>query len=189
MASSHCSTVETNIGIHEDTGRSLAASLSGSRIWCCCELWCRLQMWLGTGIAVAGSCSFDSAPSLGTSICCSCGPKKQYTYTQPMNSYFLFIWEYLIYFWRIVLLEIDLLVGSLFSAILVCSSTAFWSPWFLMRSTEWVLCMSLFLSVLWSFCLWLSAVYDVSRCGSLWVFSSWGLLSFFDRQINVFHQT
>ena len=27
------------------------ASLSGLRIWCCCELWCSLQMWLGSGVA------------------------------------------------------------------------------------------------------------------------------------------
>ena len=29
------------------------ASLSGLRIWCYHELWCRLQMWLGPHIAVA----------------------------------------------------------------------------------------------------------------------------------------
>ena len=28
------------------------ASLRGLRIWCCRELWCRLQMWLGSCIAV-----------------------------------------------------------------------------------------------------------------------------------------
>ena len=37
-------------------------------------------MWLGSGVAVAvvkaGSYSSDSTPSLGTSICCECGPKK-----------------------------------------------------------------------------------------------------------------
>ena len=27
--------------------------LSESRIWCCCELWCRSQMRLGSGVAVA----------------------------------------------------------------------------------------------------------------------------------------
>ena len=32
--------------------RSLA-SLSGLRIWRCLELWCRLQTWLGSGVAVA----------------------------------------------------------------------------------------------------------------------------------------
>ena len=39
------------------------ASLSGLRIWCCYDLWCRLQMWLRTGATVAvvqaGSCSSD----------------------------------------------------------------------------------------------------------------------------------
>jgi len=29
------------------------ASLSGLRIWCCRELWCRSQTWIGSGIAVA----------------------------------------------------------------------------------------------------------------------------------------
>ena len=42
--------------------RSLA-SLSGLRIRRCRELWCRLQMWLRSGVAVAlaqaGSYSFD----------------------------------------------------------------------------------------------------------------------------------
>ena len=32
--------------------RSLAL-LGGLRIWCCQELWCRLQMKLGSGVAVA----------------------------------------------------------------------------------------------------------------------------------------
>ena len=39
----------------------------------CHELWCRLQMWFGSGVAMtvaeAGSCSCNSTPSLGTSIC------------------------------------------------------------------------------------------------------------------------
>ena len=56
------------------------ASLSGLRIQRCPELWCRLQTWLGSGIAVAlvqaGSNSSDQTPSLGTSICHGCGPKK-----------------------------------------------------------------------------------------------------------------
>ena len=57
--------------------RSLAW-LSGLRIWLCCELWCRLQMWLGSGIAVvqAGSYSSEQTPSLGTSMCHGCIPKK-----------------------------------------------------------------------------------------------------------------
>ena len=56
------------------------ASLSGWRIWGRHELWCRWQTWLGSGAAVAvveaGGCSSDSTPSLGTSVCRGCGPKK-----------------------------------------------------------------------------------------------------------------
>ena len=60
--------------------RSLAL-LSGLRIQHCHELWCRSQTWLRFCIAVAvvqaSSCSSISTPSLGTSICCGCSPKKQ----------------------------------------------------------------------------------------------------------------
>ena len=58
------------------------ATLSGLRIWCCHKLWHWSQMWLRSRAAVAvveagsGSCSFDSAPNLGPSICCRRGPKK-----------------------------------------------------------------------------------------------------------------
>ena len=59
--------------------RSLA-SLSGSRIQRCHDLWCRSQTWLGSHFAVAvveaGSCSSILTPSLGTSICHTCSPKK-----------------------------------------------------------------------------------------------------------------
>ena len=59
--------------------RSLA-SLSGLRIWCCHELWCRLQTRLGSRVAVAvvqaGGYSSDSISSLGTSICRGSGPRK-----------------------------------------------------------------------------------------------------------------
>ena len=59
--------------------RSLA-SLSELRIQCCHELWCRSQMRLRSGVvvavAVAGSYSSHSTPSLGTSICCGCGSKR-----------------------------------------------------------------------------------------------------------------
>ena len=59
--------------------RSLT-SLSALRIWHCCELWCRSQTQLGSCAAVAvmemGSYSSNSTPSLGTSICHRCGPKK-----------------------------------------------------------------------------------------------------------------
>ena len=40
------------IGIMRLQVRSLA-SLSGLRIWHCCELWCRLQSRLGSDVAVA----------------------------------------------------------------------------------------------------------------------------------------
>ena len=66
--------------IHEDVVSSLA-SLIGLRTLCCCEPWCRLQMWLGSHVPVtagqAGSCSSDSTSSLGISICQSLDPKKQ----------------------------------------------------------------------------------------------------------------
>ena len=54
-------------------------SLSGLTIHCCCELWCRSHMWPGSGVTVvlAGNCSSDSTPSLGTSMCCKCSSKKK----------------------------------------------------------------------------------------------------------------
>ena len=65
--------------IHEDAG-SIPGLAQGLRIWHCCELWCRSQRQLGSGVAVAlvwaGSCSSDYTPSLATSICCGYGPKK-----------------------------------------------------------------------------------------------------------------
>ena len=79
--SSYHGTSETNrLGTMRLQVPSLA-SLSALRIWHCRELWCRSQMWLGSGIAVAvavaGSYSPDSTPSLGPSICHGCSPKKQ----------------------------------------------------------------------------------------------------------------
>ena len=56
------------------------ALLSGLRIWCCCELWCRSQARFGSGVAVAvaqaGGYSSDETPSLGTSICRGSSPRK-----------------------------------------------------------------------------------------------------------------
>ena len=64
---------------HEVVVRSLAL-LIGLRIRQCCELWCRSQTRLGSGIAVAvaqaGGYSSNSTPSLGTSICHRSGPRK-----------------------------------------------------------------------------------------------------------------
>ena len=53
--SSCCGAAEMDpTSIHEDVGSIPAlALLSGSRIWHCQELQCRLQMWLGFHIAVA----------------------------------------------------------------------------------------------------------------------------------------
>ena len=47
---------ETRLGTMRSQVRSLP-SISGLRICCCCELWCRSQMWIGFDVAVAGSCS------------------------------------------------------------------------------------------------------------------------------------
>ena len=59
--------------------RSLAL-LSGVRIRRCLELWCRSQMWLKSGVTVAGvqasGYSSDATPSLQTFICHGCSPKK-----------------------------------------------------------------------------------------------------------------
>ena len=56
------------------------ALLSRLRIRHCCEPWYKSQMWLESGVAVAvavtGSYSSDSTPSLGTSICHGSGPRK-----------------------------------------------------------------------------------------------------------------
>ena len=57
------------------------ALLSGLRTQRCCKLRRRSQMCLGSGmavaVAVAGSCSSFLTPSLGTSICLGCDPKKK----------------------------------------------------------------------------------------------------------------
>ena len=57
------------------------ASLSGLKLWCCHELWCRLKRQLGphaaVAVAQAGSYSSDLTLSLGTSICHRRSPKKK----------------------------------------------------------------------------------------------------------------
>ena len=72
--------VKNPTSIHEDAGLT-PASLSGLRIRRCCELWCRLQARLISCVAVAVllaiSCSSDFTPSLGTSTCRRCSPKKR----------------------------------------------------------------------------------------------------------------
>ena len=60
--------------IHEDAGLILA-SLSGLRIQRCHELWYRLKMWLwGRPTAAV---PIGRTPSLGTSMCRRCSPKRQ----------------------------------------------------------------------------------------------------------------
>ena len=60
--------------------RSLV-SPSGLRVWRCRELWCGSQTRLGSRVAVAlawaSGPSFNQTPSLETSICCRCSPKKK----------------------------------------------------------------------------------------------------------------
>ena len=57
------------------------AWLGGLRIWCCLDLWHRLQTRLRSGVAVAvaeaSSCSSDLTPSLGTSIAQGAALKRQ----------------------------------------------------------------------------------------------------------------
>ena len=53
--------------IHEDM--SSIPGLSELRIWRCCELWCTLQLWLGSCVAVAmtvACCSSDLIANLKT---------------------------------------------------------------------------------------------------------------------------
>ena len=83
--SSRRGSVEMNLSSMRTQVRSLAL-LSGLRIQCYRELWCRSQTWLGSDMAVAvavaeaDSYSSDSTPSLGTSIGHRFSPKKTKIY-------------------------------------------------------------------------------------------------------------
>jgi len=77
--------------------RSLAL-LSGLRMRCCREPWCRSKTRLRSGIAVAAvqadSYSSDSAPNLGTSVYHGCGPKKTTTAKTFSSPFVLMIQEF-----------------------------------------------------------------------------------------------
>ena len=65
--------------------------------WLWLWLWCGSQTGLGSGIAVAvvqaGSCSSHWTPSLGTSICRGCGPRKrQKVFVKGLFLYSLYVW-------------------------------------------------------------------------------------------------
>ena len=70
----------TNLTSRHEVAGTIPGLLNGLMIQCCCELWCRLQTWLGSCIAgavvPASSCSSNSITTLGNSICRRCGPKK-----------------------------------------------------------------------------------------------------------------
>ena len=78
---SHCvSAVTRLVSLRIRMGVQTLAPLSGLRILYFCEMQCRLQTGLGSSIAVvvmqASSYSSDLTPSLGTSVCHKCSPKK-----------------------------------------------------------------------------------------------------------------
>ena len=85
-SSRHGSMVTNLTSVHEVCSLAL---FSGLRIQRCRELWCRSQMELRSGAAVAvvsaGSHSSDSTPSLETSICLGCGPKKRERQNKQTN--------------------------------------------------------------------------------------------------------
>ena len=75
------------------------ASLSGLRIQCCQELWCKSNVGLDPTLQwlwCSCSCSSDSSPSLGTSIYQGCSPK-QTKKTPPKQQQNTPAWEYLYY--------------------------------------------------------------------------------------------
>ena len=77
--SSPCDSVETNLSISMRMQVRSLALLSQLTIQCCSELWYRLQMQPGSGVAVAqaSSCISNSTPSPETSMCCRCSPEKK----------------------------------------------------------------------------------------------------------------
>ena len=75
----------------------------GLGTWCCHKLQHRSQRQLRSHVAVAGvqptSCSYDSTPSLGTSICCENGLKKKRTwYYSDTHSFVCNLLLFLLFF-------------------------------------------------------------------------------------------
>ena len=97
------------------------ASLSGLRTQCYRELWCRLQTWLRSGVAMAlveiSSCSSNWTPTLGTSICQGCSPlkkKKKATCFKPLSG----VWSRIVTY---ILLIISSLIFFFFPFCHICS--------------------------------------------------------------------
>ena len=91
--------------------------VSELRIWCCCELWHRLKMWLNLVLLWLWHRLTAAAPirlpNLRNSIRCRCGPKKTYTYTYIQYSWYVFVPKWL--------RHINMLVFCILFFILVCS--------------------------------------------------------------------
>ena len=83
---------QIRLGIMRLQVQSLA-SIIGLRIQRCYELWCGLQKWLvscvAVAVALAGGYSPNSTPSMGNSICCRCGPKKDKKKKKKKKNFFL----------------------------------------------------------------------------------------------------
>ena len=84
------------------------ALITGLRIQRCRELWCRLKMRLRSSVAVAvvqpRSCSSNLTPSLVSSICYGCCPKKKFLqglqYQSFCLEYFLSLYLFKVLFFQ-----------------------------------------------------------------------------------------
>ena len=80
--------------------RSLA-SFSGLRIQHCHELWCRqktqLRFCVPAAVMQTSSCSSDSTPNLGTSICHGCSPKKNRARERMCVGVYMYQWVTLLH--------------------------------------------------------------------------------------------
>ena len=81
------------------------ALLSGLRIQHCHELWCsqtRLGYAISVALAYASGYSSNSTPSLGTSICCRCSPKKSKKEKSPLK-YLKYVTKKIIFIFLFIL--------------------------------------------------------------------------------------